>query len=299
MTGRYLFSLQLFIVGFLIHLNTSVFALESTGEGSNQRQALNAALRQAVEMSMGTEIETNTLVENFQVIRQQILSHTKGFVKSYKILNQSNKNGITRITIDANVNDGSIKDSTKALSTLMKMAAHPRVLVAPLDEGFDSISSLSDEFTLLTESVESTLREDFRFDVLDSETVRRNDKNQYRFTDRKNNLKRAKRAKAEFLIFVEIIKGRDFPFTLKLESVDVASHRSLAKEEINFSMADWTRDEKNNRLAVINEAKDHIYGPSAQVAVALVENLRKEVYGDGQRFELSFSRFDEENHQIP
>ncbi|WP_135076303.1 hypothetical protein [Terasakiella sp. SH-1] len=271
----------------------STQAIEVSAQGSNQRQALNNALRQAVEMSLGTSIENNTLVENFQVVRQQILSHTKGFVRSYKVLHKTvDPSGMVDITIDAEVDEKSLEDSTEALSTLMKMAAHPRVLVAGLDEDFDSISSLSDDFRLLTESVESTLREDFRFETLDFEATRQAGRDHYRHTDRKNNLKRARRAKANFIIFVEILKGRNAPYVLRLESLDVASNRSLAREEINFDMANWTRDEKNNRAAIINEAKDHIYGPSAQVAAALIKNIKKEVYEEGQRYEIHFSKFD-------
>ncbi|SCA56821.1 exported hypothetical protein [Candidatus Terasakiella magnetica] len=273
---------------------SSAHALQVSAQGSNQRQALNNALRQAVEMTLGTEIENNTLVENFQVVRQQILSHTKGFVRSYKILDKKvDPSGMVEVTIEAEVDEQSLKDSSIALSTLMKMAAHPRVLVAPIDEDFDSLSSLSDDFHLLSEAVESTLREDFRFETLDFEATRLKAKDKYRYTDRKNNLKRARRNKVDFIIFVEVIKARNHPYKLRLESVEVATNRSLAKEEVGFAMSDWTRDEKSNHAAIINQAKDHIYGPSAQVAAALIENIRKEVYEEGQRYRLSFQRFDE------
>lgn len=279
----------------ILSFTLPAYAIEATGEGINQRTALNAALRQAVEMSMGTEVEANSLVENFQVVRQQILNHTKGFVTSYRILNEeTSENGLVRIHIEAEVDDNIIKDSKQALNTLMQMAAHPRVMVVGLDEDFDALSSLSDEYRLLTEAVETTLREDFKFNVLDIETIRLKDKNTYRFSDRKNNLARAKRAQAEFVIFVEVLKsGEKSPLTLRLESVQTQSARSLAKEEIGFSMADWTRNDNHNRTAIITEAKDHIYAPSAQVAAALIDALRKETYEDGQRFEISFQGFDE------
>jgi|GEM_PF-1038308 len=297
-------SFALFFVSlcFLCLWTVGAQALEVRGEGTNQRQALNAALRQAVEMSLGTEVETNTLVENFQVVRQQILNHTKGFVRSYEILSEeTSQAGLISILIEAEVDDQSIKDSTKALSTLMKMAAHPRVYVAGIDADFDAVSSLSDEFRLLSEMVEETLRDEFKFNVLDSEAVRLDDHTKYRFTDRKNNLKRAKRANAAFAIFIELLRkpgGQVNPLTLRLEAVEVASNRSVAKKEVPFSMGDWTKTGQNSREAIIHEAKDHIYAPSALVAVDLVETLRKEVYEDGQRYVLSFYRFDEKSIQF-
>jgi len=282
--------------------NVNASAVEVSAEGSNQRQALNAALRQAVEMSLGTEIETNTLVENFQVVRQQILNHTKGFVRSYKILSEDiSTSGLVRITIDADVDDQSIQDSTKALSTLMKMAAHPRIYVAGIDADFDAISSISDEFRLLTEMVEATLRDEFHFEILENEAVRLADITPYRFTDRKNNLKRARRAKAEFIVFVQVLRGphgQSKPLTLRLETLEVATNRSIAKEEVPFSMKNWTRIDQQNRETIINEAKDHIYAPSALLAARLIETLRQEVYEDGQRYDLSFYRFDEKNIQF-
>lgn len=297
-------SFVLFFVSlcFLSLWTAGAQAIEVRGEGINQRQALNAALRQAVEMSLGTEVETNTLVENFQVVRQQILNHTKGFVRSYKILSQdTSTSGLIKVLIEAEVDDQSIKDSTKALSSLMKMAAHPRIYVTGIDADFDAISSLSDEFRLLSEMVEETMRDEFKFDVLDNEAVRLADRQKYRFTDRKNNLKRARRANAAFVIFVELLhnpSGQTQPLTLRLEVVEVASNRSVAKEEVPFSMGGWTKTDQNSRQAIISEAKDHIYAPSVLVAASLVEALRKEVYEDGQRYELSFSRFDEKNIQF-
>jgi hypothetical protein len=132
---------------------------------------------------------------------------------------------------------------------------------------------------------------------LDSEAIRLGDKTQYRFTDRKSLIQRASRANADFIIFVEVLRAADaqnHPLTLRLETLEVASKRSLAKEEVPFSMESWTRADKNDRSAILSEAKDHIYAPTTQIAAGLIESLRQEVYEDGQRFELSFTNFDEQ-----
>ncbi|NVK20463.1 MAG: hypothetical protein HWE30_17350 [Methylocystaceae bacterium] len=271
-------------------LFTTAHALEVTAQGATQRQALNAALRQAVEMQLGSDVEANSLVENFQVVRQQILKHTRGFVKSYQILKEARlKDGLYEVTIDAVVDETNLKDSQNALTTLMKMAAHPRLLVVGIDEDFDAVSVLKDDFRRLSESVEHILRDDFKFELLDPETSRHASTNSYRYSDRKNNIKRARHLKADYIIFVELIKTGHTPYHLRLESLDVASMRTLAKEEIQFA-----RTGEN----IFEDAQSHLYGPTAQLASALIDTLKQEVYEDGQRFELAFYKFDDETRHF-
>lgn len=267
-------------------------AIEVTAQGANERQAINNALRQAVEMTMGVNIESNTLVENFQVVRQQILSHSSGYISGYKILSRQNEpTGLMTVTLDATVDDTAIVESTQALSTLMKMAANPRVLVAGLHEDFDAISSLSDEFRTVQESLESLLREDFKFSVIDREAARLQSGDSYKYSDRKNILKRAQQAKADYVLFIEVLKKSRQRFTLKLEATEVSTQHALSKNEKTFTTRNWTRNDQNTRATILREAAHQIHGPGAQTAAALVENIRKEVYEDGQRFELSFSKF--------
>lgn len=269
---------------------TTAHALEVTAQGSSQRQALNTALRQAVEMQLGTQVEANNLVENFQVVRQQILQHTRGFVKSYKVIRQSSpKDGLFEVTIDAIVDDQDLQDSTTALATLMKMAAHPRILVASIDEDFDAISVLNDDFRHLSETVEQILKDDFKFDLIDAESSRHASRDSYRHSDRKNQIKRARQIKADYIIFVELIKSGRPPFTLRLESLEVASMRTFGKEEVQFTR---THD------SVFEDAKSQLYGPTAQLASSLIQNLKAEVYENGQRYELSFYRFDDKTREF-
>lgn len=276
---------RLFLSGLLLLAQSFIpaHALEVTAQGATQRQALNNALRQAVEMAFGSSIEANTHVENFQVVRQQILHQSRGFVRSYEILKQNqNANGLYEVTLNADVDDTNLKDSTRALSTIMKMAAHPRVMVSGIDEDFDAVSSLSPDFQKLTDQIELILKDDFKFQVLNEELVRLDSRNSYRFSDRKNNLKRARQAKADYLIFVELVQATQASATLKLESLDLATGHTLALEETSFAIKD----------DALETAQHHLYAPSAQISAAMVENLKAEVYDTGQRFELSFFKFD-------
>lgn len=257
-------------------------ALEVSAQGATQRQALNNALRQAVEMKLGSTIEANTLVENFQVVRQQLLNQSRGFVRSYEIMRQTqDENGLHEVTIQADVDDTDLKESSRALSTIMTMAAHPRVMVVGIDEDFDAVSSLTPDFQKLTGQIAQILKDDFKFKVLNEELVRLDSPNSYRFSDRKNHLKRARQAKADYLIFVELRHARPGNATLKLESLDLATGHTLAREETTFAAP----------ANALDAAAHHVYAPSAQVSAALVDTLKAEVYDTGQRFELSFFKF--------
>ncbi len=298
MISRSLLVFLSFIIPCLFSLKAEA-NIQVNAQGSTHREALNNALRQAVEMQLGTEIESRSLVENFQVVRQQILSHTHGFVSSYKILKeQTDSSGLVKLTIDATINEKSLHNSSTALLTLMKMAAHPQVYVGAIDEDFDAVSSLNDDFHLLTQSIEETLREDFKFAVINTENARLKDHTPYRYSGRRQHLRRAQQSKADFLIIMELLKNTTTAPVLRLESLEVATGRSLGTEEITFPLENETNNPQQEQKRIIALAQDYLYPPTAQLAASLVEHLQQEVYGDGQRFELGFYRFDEKTAEL-
>ena len=58
--------------------------VEATGEGPSREQALTAAMRNAVEQGLGAFIKSSTTVVDFTLVDDKILSHSKGYVTSYK-----------------------------------------------------------------------------------------------------------------------------------------------------------------------------------------------------------------------
>ncbi|MEO0224689.1 MAG: hypothetical protein ABIL76_06330, partial [candidate division WOR-3 bacterium] len=46
-------------------------------------RAISDALRNAIEQALGTYIESQTIIDNYQLIEDNILSKSKGYVKSY------------------------------------------------------------------------------------------------------------------------------------------------------------------------------------------------------------------------
>ena len=77
-----------------------------TGYGSTASEAENDALRLAVENTLGVLVDSETLVQNYAVVRDQIYTQSRGFVTDYKVTDKKqDSNGGWQVTIDAVVDD--------------------------------------------------------------------------------------------------------------------------------------------------------------------------------------------------
>lgn len=122
----------LLLILTLLVMGTSVaFAnVEATGEGVNKDMALTSALRRAVEQGVGAYVKSSTTVIDSQLVDDKILSHSKGYVTSYKVIKESKTDDGYSVTISAKVDDKTIKDDVNALTILRKSVGNPRILVA-------------------------------------------------------------------------------------------------------------------------------------------------------------------------
>src|SRR5262245_65731538 len=66
-------------------------------------KAIEDALRRAVEQAVGTIVESETAVENYQLLSDKIYSHSSGYVKDYKVVSEKTEGGLVRVTVAANV----------------------------------------------------------------------------------------------------------------------------------------------------------------------------------------------------
>ncbi len=84
-------------------------SVESVGYGENYETALVDAQRNAVELSLGMVIGGESLVRNYELVSDLVLSSTIGYVKNLSVLSQKqNINGNIEVTIRAEV--GAILD---------------------------------------------------------------------------------------------------------------------------------------------------------------------------------------------
>ena len=136
-------------------------------------QALDDALRKAVEQGVGTFITSETMVRNFQLIQDNIYSNSRGYVSSYRIVDEGVDDDLYRVVIRARVKSGMVEDDLAAIGILLEEQGRPRVMVL-MREVVD-ISDL-DDLSIEGDVFETRVMEHFRgrgFPVVDAATVRR------------------------------------------------------------------------------------------------------------------------------
>jgi hypothetical protein len=90
--------------------------------------AVQDALRKAVEQAVGTMVSSETLVENFQVVRDNIYNKSQGYVKDYKIVKEKPGTDLYAVTITATVSTENLKNDLGALGLLIARVGKPRTL---------------------------------------------------------------------------------------------------------------------------------------------------------------------------
>ena len=101
--------------------------------------AIEDAQKRAVEQAIGIMIDSQTQVENYQVISDKILSQIKGYITRYKIVGENQDSGLLRVRISADVAMGKLSDDLSAIGVLMSQMHKPRtmILVAEQNIGRD------------------------------------------------------------------------------------------------------------------------------------------------------------------
>lgn len=85
------------------------------GMGKDSDAALKNALKNAVSQAVGTMVDTQTMVENDEVIKDKILSHSGGFVESYDMIGSpSVDDGLVSVKIEASVKKMNLKRKMEA-----------------------------------------------------------------------------------------------------------------------------------------------------------------------------------------
>ncbi|MEO0021987.1 MAG: flagellar assembly protein T N-terminal domain-containing protein [candidate division WOR-3 bacterium] len=101
-----------------------------TGEPDIARDgALRDALRKAVEQAVGSFINAETRVQNFQLLSDRIYANSSGYVASYRVVSESREQGLYRVVIRARVKTDRIENDLQAIGILLNEQGRPRVLV--------------------------------------------------------------------------------------------------------------------------------------------------------------------------
>jgi hypothetical protein len=87
----------------------------ATGMGKDSDSALKNALRAAVEQVVGTMIDSETLARNDEIITEQILSYSGGFVESHKVIGSPKlQDGLVSVKIAARVREMKLRERLTA-----------------------------------------------------------------------------------------------------------------------------------------------------------------------------------------
>ena len=87
----------------------------ATGMGADERSALHAAMRAAVEQEVGVYVDSRTKIQNYRVLSDTIYTQSEGFIASYEVVAHETIGGVHRVTIRADVDSDTIAARTANL----------------------------------------------------------------------------------------------------------------------------------------------------------------------------------------
>jgi hypothetical protein len=181
-------------------------------------KAIESALRQVVEKTVGVMISSTTEVENFEVKLDQILSESQGFINTYKVVDEKREGDILKVTVEADVGVGKLKDRMKAIQMVITRKSMPRVMV---------IFGNETQADMIAESVMSQYFMSKGFTVIDAETVKKNVKHerlQAMASDEKELKKLGHRYGAEIVILGSIEFSHK---SMKVDNIEMVFNKAL------------------------------------------------------------------------
>lgn len=105
-------------------------AILAGDEVKAREDAINSALRNAVEQVVGTMVESNVLVENYQTVEDQIYTRTQGYVQKYDVISTSKQlDNAMEVTIRATVKISDLQSDLEAIGVLLSRKGKPRTMV--------------------------------------------------------------------------------------------------------------------------------------------------------------------------
>ena len=134
----------------------NVTEVEVQGIGNDRDSAIKDAQRNAISTAIGTYLTSEQEMQNYMTVRDQILSKSEGFVKSYTVTGQMReKDGSWSVTIKAAVTKDMILSDLEALGILMSQLGNPSIVVfyapkgVPYDQRFteQAINQINQYFT--------------------------------------------------------------------------------------------------------------------------------------------------------
>ena len=106
-----------------------VAAIQSNARDIARDAAIEDAQKRAVEQAIGILIDSQTQVENYQLISDKILAQTKGYIKQYSVVGEAVDSGLLRVRINAEVALDQLTDDLTGIGILLERMNKPRTMV--------------------------------------------------------------------------------------------------------------------------------------------------------------------------
>lgn len=139
-------------------------------------KAIDDVMRKAVQQALGTHIKSETLVKNFQLVEDRILSWSSGYVTKYDIVREgAGKYDTYEVEMRALVNLSDLKSDDNALAELLEKE-NPRVMVMIAEQNIGDTDRLH-YFEVDMTSAETAIIDAFRskgFEVIDPRMAKAN-----------------------------------------------------------------------------------------------------------------------------
>ncbi len=92
--------------------------------------AIDDALRKAVQQALGTYLSSETLVQNYQMVEDNILTWTHGYVKNYKVISERQLDPSTyQVVVEADIRMDDLKNDAESLQNLLAKMGNPRMMI--------------------------------------------------------------------------------------------------------------------------------------------------------------------------
>jgi hypothetical protein len=139
-------------------------------------KAIEDALRRAVEQTVGTIIESETVVQNYELISDRIYTKSDGYVAGYKILDENQQEKLYKVKALVDIGVDKLKDDLSAIGLLIRRMKKPRVMVMITDENIQG-QSIFDRYVASISQSEGIVIRKLRekgFTVVDAAQVKQN-----------------------------------------------------------------------------------------------------------------------------
>jgi len=97
--------------------------------------AINDGLRKAVEQAVGLLVSSETMVQDYQVLNDNVYTKTQGYVRDYSVVREGQMQDTYQATVHATVAMGEIRNDLDALGLLLVKVEKPRILFLITEKG--------------------------------------------------------------------------------------------------------------------------------------------------------------------